>query len=293
MITGLGRPVHPCRTKEDQDASHSSSRRRGAGPGGHHRRRGLRLRLLRRRRRALLVRDVGGVRGRGLPGRSTPAATCGCWPRRAAGTLDPQINYTLQYWQLYQSTYDGLVAFKQAGGGRGHQDRARPRRRAPDADRRRQDLHLQAAQGDQVLRRPATSTGDDVVATFQRMFKVSSPTAGSTTASSARTRAQDAGDLHSRRASSADDAAGTVTFNLTAPDPEFLDKLALPLAFVVPADTPDQGRRQRAPPGTGPTCCSVQPEQGDVLVRNPHFKEWSADAQPDGLSRTRSSRSSA
>ena len=30
----------------------------------------------------------------------------------AGGSLDPQINYTLQYWQLYQSTQDGLVAFK-------------------------------------------------------------------------------------------------------------------------------------------------------------------------------------
>ena len=29
----------------------------------------------------------------------------------AGGTLDPQINYTLQYWQLYQATYDGLLAF--------------------------------------------------------------------------------------------------------------------------------------------------------------------------------------
>src|SRR5712671_5428079 len=34
----------------------------------------------------------------------------------AGGSLDPQINYTLQYWQLYQSTQDGLVAFKHAAG---------------------------------------------------------------------------------------------------------------------------------------------------------------------------------
>ena len=35
--------------------------------------------------------------------------------KSAAGTLDPKVNYTLQYWQLYQSMYDGLVAFKQVG----------------------------------------------------------------------------------------------------------------------------------------------------------------------------------
>src|SRR3954454_17369750 len=32
----------------------------------------------------------------------------------AGGTLDPQVNYTLQYWQLYRSTNDGLLAFKTA-----------------------------------------------------------------------------------------------------------------------------------------------------------------------------------
>jgi len=34
----------------------------------------------------------------------------------AGGTLDPQVNYTLQYWQLYQATYDGLVSFQKVGG---------------------------------------------------------------------------------------------------------------------------------------------------------------------------------
>ena len=34
----------------------------------------------------------------------------------AGGTIDPHINYTLQYWQLYQSIYDGLVTFKHADG---------------------------------------------------------------------------------------------------------------------------------------------------------------------------------
>ena len=36
--------------------------------------------------------------------------------KAAGGTLDPQVNYTLEYWQLYQATYDGLLGFKKAGG---------------------------------------------------------------------------------------------------------------------------------------------------------------------------------
>ena len=39
--------------------------------------------------------------------------------RAAAGTVDPHINYTLQYWQVYQSLYDGLVGFQKAAGAKG------------------------------------------------------------------------------------------------------------------------------------------------------------------------------
>jgi peptide/nickel transport system substrate-binding protein len=39
--------------------------------------------------------------------------------RSAAGTVDPHINYTLQYWQIYQGLYDGLIAFKKAAGADG------------------------------------------------------------------------------------------------------------------------------------------------------------------------------
>src|SRR5262245_42484411 len=33
-----------------------------------------------------------------------------------SGSADPQINYTLQEWQLLIFTHDGLVAFKRVGG---------------------------------------------------------------------------------------------------------------------------------------------------------------------------------
>jgi peptide/nickel transport system substrate-binding protein len=38
---------------------------------------------------------------------------------QAGGTIDPHINYTLQYWQIYQSLYDGLVNFQKADGADG------------------------------------------------------------------------------------------------------------------------------------------------------------------------------
>jgi peptide/nickel transport system substrate-binding protein len=79
----------------------------------------------------------------------------------------------------------------------------------------------------------------------------------------------------------ADDAARTVTFRLREPDAEFLHKLALPLAFVVPSGTPLSG----APvPGTGPYRFERY-ERGRLirLTRNRHFRAWSSVAQPSGI----------
>jgi YVTN family beta-propeller protein len=80
-----------------------------------------------------------------------------------------------------------------------------------------------------------------------------------------------------------DDRAGTVTFHLTAPDPEFLDKLAIPFADAVPAGTPDRLLSAVQIPATGPYLTrSFQPARAWVLVRNPRFRQWSAQAQPGG-----------
>jgi ABC-type transport system substrate-binding protein/DNA-binding SARP family transcriptional activator len=80
----------------------------------------------------------------------------------------------------------------------------------------------------------------------------------------------------------ADDRAGTVTFHLTQPDPDFLPKLTLAFADVLPATVP--GRQARAPlPATGPYMVSRYiPGRELLMVRNPRFREWSAAAQPAG-----------
>jgi peptide/nickel transport system substrate-binding protein len=76
-----------------------------------------------------------------------------------------------------------------------------------------------------------------------------------------------------------DDAAGTITFHLTAPDATFLYKLALPAAIAVP----DHGDADSLPPATGPyKIARIRPWRTLKLVRNPRFREWSAAAKPDG-----------
>jgi YVTN family beta-propeller protein len=79
------------------------------------------------------------------------------------------------------------------------------------------------------------------------------------------------------------DRADTVTFHLTAPDPDFLDKLAMPFADAVPTGTPDRLLSAAQIPATGPYLTrSLQPTRTWVLVRNPRFRQWSAQAQPGG-----------
>src|SRR5262249_23007331 len=72
--------------------------------------------------------------------------------------------------------------------------------------------------------------------------------------------------------------AGTIAFHLTKPDPDFLYKLAFAMASAVPP-----GATKAPLPATGPYMTrSFTPHKSWVLVRNPHFHEWSRDAQPVG-----------
>ena len=81
-----------------------------------------------------------------------------------------------------------------------------------------------------------------------------------------------------------DDATGTITIHLTKPDPALSLKLAMPVGNIVApgAPPPDSGKPVI---GTGPYMVSQlyrHGHRGVLLVRNPHFRPWSADAQPPG-----------
>jgi ABC-type transport system substrate-binding protein len=79
------------------------------------------------------------------------------------------------------------------------------------------------------------------------------------------------------------DSSRTVTFHLVAPDPGFLDKLAVNFAVPMPVGTPARRGTTRPLPTTGPyTIESYRPKHSLTLKRNPFFHEWSRAAQPDG-----------
>ena len=57
----------------------------------------------------------------------------------------------------------------------------------------------------------------------------------------------------------------------------------MPHASVVPSGTPMKDQGPKLIPSTGPYMVkSYDPNHMITLVRNPYFKVWSKDAQPDG-----------
>ena len=200
--------------------------------------------------------------------------------RASAGSIDPHLNYTQQYWQLFSLTHDGLLAFRKVPGAAGLEivpDLAASYRVSADGLAYTFDLRagLQFSDG-------APLTPADVIASFRRIFAVGSPTADSFygTIDGAQDCIAHPGPCPLPGVT----ADGLIiTIRLTRPDPEFLTKLALPHAAILPASAAQTDTGTRPLPGTGPYRIeSYDPNDRLILTRNPHFHEWSHDAQPDG-----------
>ena len=201
-----------------------------------------------------------------------------------AGTADPQVNVSPQYWQLYQVTQDGLTAFRKSAGPAANSvvaDLAVKLPRTNDGGRTwtltlRRGIHY--SNGAPV--RPA-----DVRFTFERLFKVHGPTAESFYGAidGAEACLQNPATCTLDRGISLN--GWTIAFHLTRPDTEWLQKLALPPAALLPPSVgvEEIGTDVSRLVGTGPyTWASYAPVRQLVLERNPFFKAWAPAAQPDG-----------
>jgi peptide/nickel transport system substrate-binding protein len=204
--------------------------------------------------------------------------------KAAGGTLDPQVNYTLEYWQLYQATYDGLLAFKKAGGADAFTVVPDLAQNLPTPTNGGKTWVFKLRKGIKFSNgQPLTV--NDVVASFQRIFKVKSPTSGSFYAGiiGAQACLKTPATCTLKGGVVGNAKTNTVTINLTAPDSEFADRLAVPHASIVPANSPPNDAGTKPIPGTGAYYfASYDPNKALVMKRNPYFKEWSKDAQPDG-----------
>jgi YVTN family beta-propeller protein len=200
------------------------------------------------------------------------------------GTLDPALDGYGDAWPVMIITGDGLVGFKRVGGVEGGTlvpDLAVSLPTITDGGRT-YEFEL----------RPgiAYSSGEVVVASdfrrgIERGFRIGPlPTAfyfSGLIGGRACSETPESCDLSKGIVS--DDQAGMVTFHLVEPDPDFPLKLALPFGFPVPPSTPDEEQKREGVPGTGPYMLEGPlTDDGLVLVRNEHFRQWSVAAQPDG-----------
>jgi YVTN family beta-propeller protein len=196
---------------------------------------------------------------------------------------DPATAWYTLTWQMLSMTNDGLVGYRRAGDLAGDQlvpdlATALP---VPGDGGRSYTFRLRAGirYSTGALVRP-----EDFRRAIERVYKIGAGNgsyyAGIVGASQCEQRPRRC-DL--ARGIVADAAAGTVTFHLTAPDPEFLYKLAFSWAYAVPPGTPDHQISAAQLPATGPyfTASLVQGHAW-TLVRNPRFREWSQQAQPGG-----------
>ena len=201
----------------------------------------------------------------------------------AGGTLDPQVNYTLQYWQLFQATYDGLVTFQKVNGPASFDVVPDLATSLPKITNGGKTYTFTLRKGIKFSN-GQTVTVNDVKATFIRLFKVSNPNSGSwynaITGGDACVATPATCTLSGLVVNA---ATNTVTFNLAKVDPEFIDQLAVPFAAILPAGTPTKDEGSTPVPGTGAyTFQSYNPNSSLVMVRNPYFKVWNAKAQPQG-----------
>ena len=96
--------------------------------------------------------------------------------------------------------------------------------------------------------------------------------------------------MHSRapcdlsRGIETDAPARTITVHLTRRDADFLHKLTMAFAFVVPAGSPARASSGRTPPGTGPYRVTAwDAKRGGTLVRNRYFRAGPDRSRGDGF----------
>lgn len=203
------------------------------------------------------------------------------------GSVDTAINYGTAWAEIIVS-YDGLTAYRRVGGAAGT-------KLVPDLAT---TLPVPTNGGltytFHVRRHIRYSNGTVVKAsdfrhTFERMFKVRGPTTGPFYSDIVGAAAclKTPATCNLSRGIVAHNASGVLVFHLTRRDAEFLDKLALPFAFVVPPSAPNKDIGTRALPGTGPYKFAGYTPNGEIkLIRNPYFRVWSPAAQPAGYPNT-------
>jgi YVTN family beta-propeller protein len=198
--------------------------------------------------------------------------------------IDPALAYYPPSWAILAMTNDGLVGFRKVGGSQGIElvaDLAHSRPTPTDGGR---TYTFQLRPGIRYSN-GALVQPEDFRRALERVFELGSGGAYLYTAIAGAAGCTKGKPCDLSRGILTDRAARTVTFRLTAPDGDFLSKLALPFAYAVPVATPSRDVGTRPVPATGPYRIAEYSKESKTirLVRNPRFREWSVDAQPRGF----------
>jgi peptide/nickel transport system substrate-binding protein len=198
--------------------------------------------------------------------------------------LDTGISFAVEGWELLEATNNGLLTFKKAGGGQQSVIEPDIATAMPVVTDNGRTYTFQVRKG--VMFSPPVSRAvrpSDFQYAIERLFHVGSPGVGFYT----NIAGADAYAAHHAAHISgivANDKTGTIAFHLVKPDGAFLDDMAIPFAFAVPAGMPykDISTDPQWRVATGPYMISTYtPKQKIVLVRNPNFHQWTA-ASPNG-----------
>jgi peptide/nickel transport system substrate-binding protein len=204
-------------------------------------------------------------------------------------SIDPALSPAPGGWSVLIMTNDGLVGFRRVGGVQGAQLVPDLAVSLPTPTDSGKTYTFQVRTGIRYSNAKLVQP-DDFKRALERVFEVGSGLSevgygaqyydGIVGAN----RCANGKSCHLSRGIVTDRAARTVTFHLTAPDADFLAKLALPPAFAVPAGTPAHDVGANPIPATGPYRIAEYRKKAKRLrlVRNRSFREWSAEAQPRG-----------
>ncbi len=202
---------------------------------------------------------------------------------RGLKSIDPSLSYESYNLAIPSLTNDGLVAYKHVGGSDGSTLVADLASSLP--------LPTQGGKTYTFDVRPRIrySTGravraEDFRRAIERVFRLGFPGAGlygGIVGAAECMKAPKTCDLSSGIVTG--QGGRSVSFRLTAPDPDFLHKLAQPYADALPPGIPDQDVGTHPVPATGPyKIARFVPKRELVFVRNPSFASWSTEARPDG-----------
>ncbi len=199
------------------------------------------------------------------------------------GTIDPALSYPALPPIFTEATYDALVTFQRVGGSGGLQ-------LVPDLALALPTPQAGGTQYTFVLRPGLRYSNGTLVQpqdfryALERVFVLNPAARSFFTGLLGADTCRSGSPCDLSRAITVDDHARTVTFHLTAPDGDFLYKLAFSFTAPVPAGVPARDVGASPVPATGPYMITRDIPGREVdLARNPEFRQWSAAAQPDGF----------